>query len=266
MKLKNNVKGITLIALVVTIIVLLILAGIALNLTIGENGLITRAQDAVIINENASVYEQLQLVITEYQMENITNNIDTEILTKLKEDGYVDADNSVDVENLMGRRMQTGKGNVEDGDVYVLEQRQRTASSATSDANSSIDYYLIYYDEDKTDTNLGMAFEKNKAKYELRPEGIFHDYDEIIVYYPIFGLLDQNNNLVEFGDRVVIKQNGTTYFDGSPTKYIENNVLDISDIYYDIYFNRWNNGEIIEIIVYKDDVPYSWSGYVSWPV
>ena len=46
MKFKNNVKGITLIALVVTIIVLLILAGVAINLTIGDNGIITRAQQA----------------------------------------------------------------------------------------------------------------------------------------------------------------------------------------------------------------------------
>ena len=45
-KIKKQVKGITLIALVVTIIVLLILAGIALNLTIGENGLFTRAQNS----------------------------------------------------------------------------------------------------------------------------------------------------------------------------------------------------------------------------
>ena len=44
-KFKNN-KGITLIALVVTIVVLLILAGISINALIGDNGLIKRAQDA----------------------------------------------------------------------------------------------------------------------------------------------------------------------------------------------------------------------------
>ena len=36
--IKKQVKGITLIALVVTIIVLLILAGVAISLTIGQNG------------------------------------------------------------------------------------------------------------------------------------------------------------------------------------------------------------------------------------
>ena len=42
--LKDSIKGITLVALVVTIIVLLILAGIAMNLIIGDNGIISRAK------------------------------------------------------------------------------------------------------------------------------------------------------------------------------------------------------------------------------
>ena len=51
MKTKNNrnylkEKGITLIALVVTIVVLLILAGVSLNAIFSENGIIKRAQDA----------------------------------------------------------------------------------------------------------------------------------------------------------------------------------------------------------------------------
>ena len=45
-KLMKGNKGITLVALVVTIVVLLILAGISLNLVLGQNGIISRAQDA----------------------------------------------------------------------------------------------------------------------------------------------------------------------------------------------------------------------------
>ena len=159
---EKQAKGITLIALVVTIIVLLILAGVAISLTLGQNGIITRAQTAVVINENASVYEQLQLKVVDYQMENITNNVESEILTRLKEDGYVHADNSLNVETLMGRGMQTGNGSIETGDVYVLEQRQITASSVTSDSTENMDYYLIYYGENNsTSTNLGLAFAGN---------------------------------------------------------------------------------------------------------
>ena len=43
---KRKKEGITLVALVITIVVLLILAGITISLTIGQNGIITRAQDA----------------------------------------------------------------------------------------------------------------------------------------------------------------------------------------------------------------------------
>ena len=60
-KIKKQVKGITLIALVVTIIVLLILAGVALNLTIGQNGIFSRAQDAVNTWREAETNEQLAL-------------------------------------------------------------------------------------------------------------------------------------------------------------------------------------------------------------
>ena len=47
-KLKNSKfnRGITLVALVVTIVVLLILAGVSINLVLGENGLITQAKEA----------------------------------------------------------------------------------------------------------------------------------------------------------------------------------------------------------------------------
>ena len=43
--LKNN-KGITLVALVVTIVILLILAGVSLNLVLGDNGIVRKAQEA----------------------------------------------------------------------------------------------------------------------------------------------------------------------------------------------------------------------------
>lgn len=43
---KNNLRGITLISLVVTIVVLLILAGVSIGTLIGENGIIKKASDA----------------------------------------------------------------------------------------------------------------------------------------------------------------------------------------------------------------------------
>ncbi len=45
-KQKNKQEGITLIALVVTIIVLIILAGVSISMIVGENGIITQAKTA----------------------------------------------------------------------------------------------------------------------------------------------------------------------------------------------------------------------------
>ena len=44
--MKNNDNGITLIALVVTIIVLLILAGVSVSMLTGQNGILNRAAEA----------------------------------------------------------------------------------------------------------------------------------------------------------------------------------------------------------------------------
>ena len=52
--MRNN-KGITLIALVITIIVLIILAGISISILMGEDGLITKAKQGAQNYQNASV-------------------------------------------------------------------------------------------------------------------------------------------------------------------------------------------------------------------
>lgn len=57
----RNQKGVTLVALVVTIIVLIILAGISINLILGDNGMITIAKKAKENTELAKVEEEQQL-------------------------------------------------------------------------------------------------------------------------------------------------------------------------------------------------------------
>ena len=52
-------KGITLVALVITIIVLLILAGVSISLVMGDNGILTQAQTAVSRNQIATVKEKI---------------------------------------------------------------------------------------------------------------------------------------------------------------------------------------------------------------
>ena len=81
MKKQGNKKntGITLIALVITIIVLLILAGVTIATLTGENGILKRANDAKEQTEVASVKEQAQLDIANWVAEELKNGRDATI-------------------------------------------------------------------------------------------------------------------------------------------------------------------------------------------
>ncbi|MCI8273676.1 MAG: hypothetical protein HFJ55_06315, partial [Clostridia bacterium] len=57
-------RGITLIALVVTIIVLLILAGTSIAMLTGENGIISQAQNAKYNSAKAEIEEKIKLAVT----------------------------------------------------------------------------------------------------------------------------------------------------------------------------------------------------------
>ena len=71
-------NGITLIALVISIIVMLILAGVSLNATIGDNGIITQAQNAKLKSGMSVLEEYLQQKFVEYydDTENYTNKVE----------------------------------------------------------------------------------------------------------------------------------------------------------------------------------------------
>ncbi len=87
---KNN--GITLIALVITIIVLLILAGVTIATLTGENGILTRASEASVETRAATVQEQVNLWKTEKEAGNYTNTSvksESELLEEMKDAGIL---------------------------------------------------------------------------------------------------------------------------------------------------------------------------------
>ena len=71
-------NGITLIALVISIIVMLILAGVSLNAVIGDNGIITQAQNATYMQGIAALEEYLQTEYVKYydEADDYTNKIE----------------------------------------------------------------------------------------------------------------------------------------------------------------------------------------------
>lgn len=72
--MKKDVKGITLIALVITIIVLLILAAVSIAMLTGENGLLQKATKAKEENKLAQAKEQINLMLQEYRIERDTGS------------------------------------------------------------------------------------------------------------------------------------------------------------------------------------------------
>ena len=90
-KIMSN-KGITLVALVVTIVIMLILAGITLRLSLGENGLIKMAQSTVEKYRDAQSDEQSALKELEDEMyASIKDGKDDETPGKMAGEGTKDS-------------------------------------------------------------------------------------------------------------------------------------------------------------------------------
>lgn len=71
-------KGITLIALVVTIVVLIILAGVSINLMLGDNGIIKKALESAEEQKISNIKEEIVLELANIDAGNIYDNITVE--------------------------------------------------------------------------------------------------------------------------------------------------------------------------------------------
>ena len=67
MKTKET-RGITLITLAVTIVVLLILAGVSINTVVGDNGIIKKAKEAAEVTKKVSAEEEMNRLVLEYEL------------------------------------------------------------------------------------------------------------------------------------------------------------------------------------------------------
>ena len=123
----NNTRGITLIALVVTIIVLIILAGISINATFGENGIIGRTQEAERMQNIARISEKLELLKGPILIDE--NSVDLDKYKKKLEEvseeykvnyiGMIDSNNAYIVVEEKYKFLLSDK---ENGDVEIIYQ------------------------------------------------------------------------------------------------------------------------------------------------
>ena len=66
----KEIKGITLITLAITIVVLIILAGVSINAVIGDDGIIKKAQNSANLTKEAEVKEAINRTILEFYLTN----------------------------------------------------------------------------------------------------------------------------------------------------------------------------------------------------
>ena len=117
MNLINNSKGITLIALVITIIVLLILAGVTINLTMGENGIFRTAQEAGEAYKISEITEKLELAKLPVQLDNMGMTVLDKYLEELIEQGIITQEDIEETGNENSRYIT-----VEGEYVYLIEE------------------------------------------------------------------------------------------------------------------------------------------------
>ena len=152
-------KGITLIALVVTIVVLLILAGVSISMITGENGIITQAQDTKLVTERASLREKLQL--------DAVAETDKDSLEVFKNLGYIVGENNqVKVEAIPDLQLTTGKG-TNGKDIYTIEIQENK-------------YQLIYTDKNENRIEVGEVGQVGKENPFSYTQA---DIDETLKYF-----------------------------------------------------------------------------------
>ena len=150
--------------------VLLILAGISLNLVLGNNGIVTKANLAVVKQENATVAEAMQFKVNYYNMESIED-----IKTALQADRIIDADGQVDTYTLLEQKLKTGNGSNKK-DVYVIENG-----------------HLYYYEKNEEKTDLGDLWNLKTANEEETDPDLFVVDDEGTLWLKVSGLYYSSN-------------------------------------------------------------------------
>ena len=152
-KLKNK-KGITLIALVVTVVVLIILAGVSINAVLGDNGIIKKANQAASVTKEAEVKEAINRTILEFYLTDDYETLEDFLKAKVTE-GKIDSvtknadgtltvkkgEYSVTVENKTNSSGGSSSGGetqtpeITIGEAKVVANSDGTGSAIT-DANS----------------------------------------------------------------------------------------------------------------------------------
>ena len=164
--IKNN-KAITLIALIITIIILLILAGVAISFTIGENGIFNKSKSAVGKYKASAAEEKLAVALSEYQMEKVFLNSEEECKNTLE--GILN--------NIEGKQDLTYNEETKTFTVVIDGEEFDVSLDGNYEYKGPSSKVVIEYNTEKTeDNNVKIKItitspEEKISKVELLKEG-----------------------------------------------------------------------------------------------
>ena len=135
-------SGITLIALVITIIVLLILAGVSIAMLTGQNGILTQAQNAKTTTEKAEVKERAQTDIVGVQTETESTEISKTALKRILDKYFDNVPNDIKSDTEITAKAEYGGAKMKVSDIYSGEIIERymaaDIANATQEEKQSI--------------------------------------------------------------------------------------------------------------------------------
>ena len=191
-ELKTKNKGITLIALVVTIVVLLILAGVSISMLSGDDGIIKNAQEAKNKTEQGEKDEKTNLAQNEDLINEYIDGIEVEKVRDSNPGGLEGTGTDDDpytinsIEDLVFFAYDVTNGNTYEGKTVKLGTSLDFKSTKSYVDPLRTDYGKYGYDgELKTLLTTGEGF---------KPIGTTYDADISTNYFK--GLFDGNYNIV----------------------------------------------------------------------
>lgn len=181
MKELRRKKGITLIALVVTIIVLIILAGVSINLILGDNGIVTKAKKGKEDYTKSKLKEELELKIAELETNEIIGN---------KEFSRKDLEKLTEIGAIIESTGIPAIGEYKDYDFTIDENNQVTIENKltgerptiiiTKDTEEVVDVVTIRVVVTTTDGTInwvrlpdGTTTEETEFDYEVTSNGYY---------------------------------------------------------------------------------------------
>ena len=173
---KKDIKtngGITLIALVITIIVLLILAGVAIATLTGDNGLLTKAGDARNTTQDAEIEEEIRVAWNKVYMDSYldsTTDKANALKTELEKNGRTVEDvrangNKITIKNYRGKDkvLDVSTGTVKEPSAVA---KAKSARTVFRDKNTPLT------DEDGNTVVIPKGFKISSDSAEVVTEGI----------------------------------------------------------------------------------------------